>query len=124
MDLKDFFESINKSKKNIISDEKSEKCYIPYVINKSFSYHKDSIFYSNMMNRWSNLDKKMQYDYYLYGLPKGQRYAKWHKDEDSSVEPIMAYYGYSRDRAREVARILSNDQIEAIKQALNTGGKP
>ncbi len=125
MDLNEFFNSINKSKKDIMSgDEKAEKHYIPYVINKSMSYHKDTIFRSNFMNSMSNLDKKMQYHYYLYSLPKGTRYAKWHKEEDSRIELLMAFYGYSKGKAKEVLGILSDSQLEAIKQALYRGGKP
>lgn len=125
MELNDFFNSINKSKKDIVGkDEKAERAYIPYVMNKSLSYHKDAIFHANFMNFMPQLDKKMQYDYYLYGISKGSRYGKWHKDEDGRIEPIMAFYGYSRTRAKEVSKILSDDQIEALQKALNRGGKP
>jgi hypothetical protein len=125
MELNDFFNSINKTKKDIVgTDEKAERVYVPYVINKSLSYHKDAIFHANFMNAMPILDKKMQYHYYLHGISKGSRYGKWHKDEDSRIEPIMAFYGYSRTRAKEVANILSDGQFEALKQALNRGGKP
>jgi hypothetical protein len=124
MDLTDFFNSINKTKKNIVSgDEKAEKFYIPFVVNKSLSYHKDAIFHSNFMNERSYLDKRMQYEYFLHALPKANRYGKWHKDEDGRIEPIMEFYGYSKTRAKEVLKILSDSQIEAIKEALNKGGK-
>ena len=124
MDLGEYLNSINKSKKDIIgSNEQGERGYIPFIINKSLSYHKDAIFHANFMNLKPNLDKKMQYDYYLHSLPKGNRYAKWHKDDKPSIEPIMEFYGYSRSKAMEVAKILSESQLEAIKESLNKGGK-
>jgi len=124
MELTDFFNSINKTKKNIVTDDRSERCYVPYVVNKSLSYHKDAIFHVNLMNSNPGLDKKLQYDYYLYGLPKGQRYGKWHKPENGSIGLIMAFYGYSKAKAHEVAKMLSDDQIKAIEGAMYHGGKP
>ena len=123
MDISDFLNSINKTKEDVIQDERDERSYVPYVINKCLSYHKDCIFYSNLMNQRSHLDKKLQYDYYRGMVKKGNRYGKWHKPEVSHIESIMAYYGYSRVRAEEVAQILSESQIEALKQALERGGK-
>lgn len=123
MDLSDIFNSINKTKKNILENETSEKIYIPYVVNKNLSYHKDTLFHSNFMNLRPHLAKKMQYEYYLNGIPKGNRYAKWHKDEDPRIEPIMAYYGYSKKKAKEISALISEIDLEAIKQALNRGGK-
>lgn len=123
MDLTDFFNSINKTKKNIITDDKSERFYVPYIINKSMSYHKDSIFHSNMMNMNPMLDKKIQYDYYLYSLPKASRYAKWQKPEESDIGAIMTLYGFSRQKAMEVRQLLSKSQMQDIAQATNTGGK-
>lgn len=123
MDLSDFFNSINKTKKNIIEDDRSEKAYVPFVVNKSLSYHKDCIFHVNLMNMNPLLDRKMQYEYLLYALPKASRYGKWHKADGERIEPIMAFYGYSRSKAMEVAAILTDKQLDSIKEALNTGGK-
>lgn len=123
MNLSDFFESINKTKKNIILDEKSEKFYVPYVVNKSMSYHKDALYHSNILNSLPNLDNKMQYDYYLNSLQKGNRYAKWHKDDISQLELVMEFYGYSRAKAQIALEILSEEDLEAIKQGLYRGGK-
>jgi hypothetical protein len=123
MDLSDFFNSINKTKKSVITDERSERLYVPYVVNKSMSYHKDAIFHSNLINGVPGLDRKMQYDYYLYALPKASRYGKWQKPDNSPIESIMAFYGYSRDKAEQVAQILTESQLKAIQEHLNTGGK-
>lgn len=123
MDLSEFFNSINKTKKNVIQDDRDEKSYVPYVMNKSFSYHKDAIFHVNLMNEKACLDRKLQYDYYLMALPKANRYGKWHKPDISPIEPIMEYYGYSRAKAEEVARMLSESQIQTIRDHLNPGGK-
>lgn len=123
MELSDFFNSINKTKKNIMTEETSERHYVPFVMNRSFSYHQDCIFHANMMNRYPGLDKKIQYVYYLETLKKASRYAKWQKPTETRVESVMAYYGYSRQRAMEVLPILTDSHLETIQEHLNTGGK-
>lgn len=124
MDLSDFFNSINKTKINVVTDDRSEKAYVPYVMNKSFSYHKDAVFHSNLMNGNPILDKKMQYDYYLYTLSKASRFGKWQKADDSILEPVMTYYGYSMAKARQVMGLLPESHLEALKRATDQGGKP
>jgi hypothetical protein len=123
MNLSDFFTSINQSKQNLMAqDPSSERVYVPFVINKSFSYFMDSLFQANYMNKFHNLSKKMQYDYYLYGLSKNKRFSKWIKPEESdNLSIIKEYYGYSDKKAREVLPILSENQIKILKNKLNKG---
>jgi hypothetical protein len=123
MNLSDFFTSINQSKQNLMAqDPSSERVYVPFVINKSFSYFMDSLFQANYMNKFHNLPKKMQYDYYLYGLSKNKRFSKWIKPEESdNLSIIKEYYGYSDKKAREVLPILSENQIKILKNKLNKG---
>ena len=70
----DFVNSINDSKKNLMvgteNDELAEKGYNPFLINKAFSYFIDTILYANEINQYSHLDNKLQYEYYLNGIPK------------------------------------------------------
>lgn len=123
MELGEILTSINKTKKNLLTDEKSEKLYIPFVVNKCFSYHLDTLFQANFMNQYNHLDKKMQYDYLIESVTKGNRYCKWIKPEETDLEAIMSHYGYSRSKAMEVRYLLSKDQIKALKEATDTGGK-
>jgi hypothetical protein len=123
MDLSEFFNSINKTKKNIMADDRAEKAYVPFVVNRSLSYHKDAIFHVNMINGWGGLDRRMQYEYLLYALPKGNRYGKWHKEQEDATSLIMAYYGYSKAKALAVLPLLTESDLKSIKESLNTGGK-
>ena len=82
--LSEFLNSINISKENLIQkDLKLEKDYLPFVVNKCFSYFLDTIFYANRMNSLPFLDKKMQYDYLLYSTTKRKRFSKWIKNEEA-----------------------------------------
>ena len=51
MELKDWLNSINQSKKNLIDEDPSiEKDYPPYIINRCFSGHLDAVMFANEMN--------------------------------------------------------------------------
>jgi hypothetical protein len=120
--LSDILNSINQTKENLFtSDPRIEKEYVPFVINKCFSYFPDTIFYANRMNQVSGLDKKMQYDYLLSSISKKKRFSKWIKpEENKDIEVIKEIYGYSDQRAREVLDLVS---IEDLKQFIQKGGQ-
>lgn len=120
--LSDILNSINQTKENLFtSDPRIEKEYVPFVINKCFSYFPDTIFYANRMNQVSSLDKKMQYDYLLSTISKKKRFSKWIKpEENKDIEVIKEVYGYSEQRAREVLDLVS---VEDLKQFIQKGGQ-
>lgn len=126
MELSDFLQSINKTKINLmVGDNSAEKHYVPFVVNKCLSYFADTIFHANMMNYNHIASKKMQYDYYLSSVSKKNRFSKWTKPENTeNIDLIKEYYGYSDKKAKEVAKILSQEQLKIIKDMLNKGGKP
>ena len=120
----DYVNQILYGKKNLIVDEESEKGYAPFLINRSLSYHKDCIAYANEMNSRHHLDKKLQYDFFLNTIRSQKRpFAKWVKSEKSEdIECIKATYGFSDTKAREALRLLSNEQIQQLKEQTDTGG--
>jgi intergrase/recombinase len=123
MNLTEYLNSINYSKKNLMGDTDAEKSYAPYVINRCLSYFPDTLLHANEMNRLNFLDKKVQYDYYLGSIRARKRFSKWlKKEEDDDIELVKNYFGYSDKRAREALRILSKEDISNIKKELNIGG--
>jgi hypothetical protein len=123
MNLTEYLNSINYSKKNLMVDTETEKSYVPYVVNRCLSYFPDTLLHANEMNRLNFLDKKVQYDYYLGSIRSRKRFSKWlKKEEDDDIELVKNYYGYSDKRAREALRILSKDDIANIKKEMNIGG--
>lgn len=111
--LSDFLNSINNTKDNLLKDEKLEKDYLPFVINKCFSYFPDTIFYANRVNQMSHMDKKIQYDYLLHSISKKKRFSKWTKPEkNEEIELVKQVFGYSDSRAREVIDLLPMDKIK------------
>ena len=124
MELKDWLNSINFNKQNLIEEDPSTiKDYAPYIINRCLSGNIDSILFANEMNKYSFLDKDMQYSFYLNTLRKKKRFSPWlRKDKVTDLEIIKQYYGYSNEKASNALKILTPEQINYIKQRLETGG--
>ena len=120
----DYVNSILQNKKNLIVDELTEKDYSPFLVNRTLSYHKDCIMYANEMNRRHLADKKLQYDFLLNTIRSQKRpFAKWVKSEKSDdLECIKQVFGLSDQKAREAKRLLSNEQIQQLKEQTDTGG--
>ena len=123
-ELKDWLNSINFNKQNLIEEDPSTiKDYAPYIINRCLSGNIDSILFANEMNKYSFLDKDMQYSFYLNTLRKKKRFCPWlRKDKVTDLEIIKQYYGYSNEKASNALKILTPEQINFIKQRLETGG--
>ena len=125
VELKDLLNSINCSKTNLIDENPdAKKDYAPFIINRCLSGHLDCILFANEMNKNHFLDKDMQYTFYLNTLRKKKRFSPWlRKDKIEDLETVKQYYGYSNEKAYQVLKILSNEQIDYIKQRLEIGGK-
>jgi hypothetical protein len=124
-ELKDWLNSINQTKKNIIDENPdSERTYNPYIINRCMSGHIDTILCANEMNLNSHLDKKLQYDFYINIIRPKKRYSPWLKKEKfDDLSLVKEYYGYSDEKAKNALKLLSKEQIDYIKLKLNRGGK-
>ena len=74
-------------------------------------------------NKNNILDEDMQYNFYINILRKRKRFSPWiRKDKVTNLDCVKQYYGYSNEKASQVLKILSNEQIDFIKQRLDTGG--
>ena len=123
-ELKDWLNSINFNKNNLIEEDPSTiKDYAPYIVNRCLSGSIDSVLFANEMNKYSFLDKDMQYSFYLNTVRKKKRFSPWlRKDKVTDLEIIKQYYGYSNEKASNALKILTPEQIKFIKQRLETGG--
>ena len=125
MELKDWLNSINQTKKNLIDEDPLlEKEYSPYIINRIYSGHLDAIMFSNEMNQYHFLPKKMQYDFFLNTLRSKKRFSPWlRKGEIKDLDLKKRYYGYSNEKAKQALRILSKEQLNFIRSKFEIGGK-
>ena len=124
IELKDWLNSINQTKKNIMDEDASSvKEYAPYIINRCLSGHIDCLIYANEMNKFSSLDKKLQYDFFINTIRKKKRFSPWLKQEKiKDLEIVKSYYGYSNEKAKQALNILTKTQLDFIKSKLETGG--
>lgn len=123
-ELKDWLNSINQNKKNIMDEDPSSvKDYAPYIINRCLSGHIDCLMYANEMNRYHFLPKKLQYDFFINILRVKKRFSPWlKKDKTEDLDYVKQYYGYSNEKAQQALRILSKEQLNFIKSKLDIGG--
>ena len=124
-ELKDWLNSINLTKKNLIDEDPSlEKEYNPYIVNRIYSGHLDSVMFANEMNKYSFLSKKIQYDFYLNSLRSKKRFSPWlRKDKIKDLDYVKRYYGYSNEKAQQALKILTKEQLNFIRLKFETGGK-
>ena len=125
MKLSEYLNAINYTKESLLDteDESIEKKYTPFVINRCLSYFIDTVLYVNEMNRFPHTDKKMQFDYLLTSIRKNKRYSKWiRRESEENLELVKQFYGYSNSKARDILDILTDDDINWMKQMLDTGG--
>ena len=124
MELKDWLNSINQTKQNMMNEDPSlVKEYAPFIINRCLSSHIDTVLFANEINMNSHLDKDMQYSFFLNTIRKRKRFSPWlRKDKVQDLECVKRYYGYSNEKASQALKILSKEQINFIKQRLEIGG--
>ena len=123
IELKDWLNSINHTKVNLLEENPDAK-YPAYIINRCMSGHLDTVLFANEMNMNHHLPLDMQYSFFLNSVRKRKRFSPWlRKDEIKDLDLVKRYYGYSNEKAKQVLRILTNEQLNFIKSTFETGGK-
>ena len=123
-ELKDWLNSINFTKENLIEDPDMISSYPPYIINRCLSGHLDTVLFANEMNKYSNIDKDMQYTFFLYTLRKRKRFSPWLKKEQiEDLDLVKKHYGYSNEKAKVAVSLLTKTQLETIRNKHDMGGK-
>ena len=125
MELKDWLNSINFNKNNLIEeDPESISSYPAYIVNRCLSGHLDTVLFANEMNIYNSLDKDMQYTFFLYTLRKRKRFSPWLKKEQvDDLDLVKKHYGYSNEKAKVAVNLLTKTQLETIRNQHDMGGK-
>ena len=124
MELKDWLNSLNFNKNNLIEEDSTLiKDYPSFIINRCMSGHLDTVLFANEMNKCHFLEKDMQYLFYLNIVRKRKRFSPWlKKDKIKDLELVKKYYNYSNSKAEQALKILTKDQLEYIRLKFDTGG--
>ena len=120
----DFVKSVTQTKENIWNNEETDKSqYVPYIVNKALSGFPDCLLFANELNQYPEMDKQMQYLYYLNIIRQSKRFSKWlKKTEDDNLELVKAYFKYDNKKAKSALKVLTTEQLEEIKNRMHTGG--
>ena len=124
-ELKDYLNSINFNKKNLMNSDDKEwvKKYPAFIVNKILSGFSDTIMLVNEVNRNHFLDKDMQYQFLLNSIRSKKRFSPiLRANKLKDIEVVKEFYGYSNEKAKSALDILTKDQLKLIKQKLYKGG--
>jgi len=123
VELKDWLNSINMTKENLLNERAEEKEYPAFIINKCMSGQVDTVLFANQMNLDHQLPSKLQYDFYLNSIRKRKRFSPWlRKEKIKDLDAVKSYYGYSNEKAMQALKILNKEQIDHINKRLDVGG--
>ena len=73
-ELKDWLNSVNFTKENLIEEDQVDQ-RLSYIVNRCLSGHLDTVMFANEMNKFPNLDKDLQYHFFLNTLRKKKRFS-------------------------------------------------
>lgn len=123
MELKDWLNSIYFSKKNLLEEIDNPNQYPAFIVNRMLSGNIDTALFASELNERFTMDKDMQYKFLLYAVPKRKRFSNYlKKNKLEDLELVKSYYGYNTEKALDSLRLLSKEQLDYIKEELNTGG--
>jgi len=125
-ELKEYLNAINYNKNKLMDtdDEMWERKYPAFIVNKCLSAFSETLMLVNEMNMRPHLDNKLQFDFLINSIRPRKRFAQWLKaSKIKDVEYVKEYYGYSHAKARSALEILTDSQLDYIKERLNRGGK-
>lgn len=121
----DLINSLSNKSRHILSEEPlAENEYNAFLTNRQLSQYYDTVMHSNLMNMHYDLDKRMQYDFYFYAVPKKNRYSEKWSSPSAKTEDIINIskaYDYSKKRAMEIHDLLSPEQILEINNHFEKG---
>ena len=112
------------TKESYDSEIKDRKDYKKFLINRSLSYQMDLIYIVNEINKFTDIDNKTHYDFLYNIIPKKKRPRKfWAKAKRlENLALVKEFFKYSDSKASTALSVLTERDIEYIKNKLNKGG--
>ncbi len=120
-----FIKSINYRKDDLSNDETLDLDYNAFFINRSLSYHYDTLYHAFLMDKAHDLPKKLQYLYYLNKVGQANRFAKAEPklSKADDLQLVQDYFKINTHKARGVLAILTKEQLKTIKEKSYKGGE-
>jgi hypothetical protein len=119
----DFVNDLTEHKQNLFNEE-TEAQYSPWLIDQALSFNPDCLFWVNEINKYPDIPKKAQHDFYLNILVKRRRYGRWVKRDSFSddLQLVKDIFGYSTQHALAALEILTEDQLAQLRTKKDKGG--
>jgi citrate lyase beta subunit len=97
--------------------------YVPFLTNRAFAMHLDTIMLAEEMNHYHQLLPQFQYDFYYAAVRRGRRFGFPKKvEEHPQLKVVMDYFNYSRTKAEQALELLSESDLCEIRRAMDKGG--
>ena len=97
--------------------------YVPFLVNRAFAMHLDTIMLAEEMNHYHQLIPQIQYEFYFTAVRKGRRFGFPKKvEEHPQLKVVMEYFNYSKIKAEQALEILSESDLCEIRKSLDKGG--
>lgn len=127
MKLSVYLKAINKDKtkmEDLDADvETVKKKYSPFIVNRCLSFFPDTIIQVNNMNANAHLDKDIQYEYLRTSTRSRSRFSPWEKKgKHADLDLVKEYYGYSNAKAYQVLDLLTEEDLDIMRESMYTGG--
>ena len=98
--------------------------YVPFLTNRAFAMHQDTIMLAEEMNQAHHLSPLLQYEFYYYAVRRGKRFGFPPKVQDSpNLQLIQEYFQYSAVKAEQALQLLTEEDIKAIRNKMDKGGR-
>ncbi len=107
------------------TEELFNKEYSPFMINRILSNASNTVLFAEQMDRFTVIDKKLQYDFYLKGIPKARGYQKmWSKKEENSHNSEIIDYVCEKMNVntRRATAILKQIGEEVVRMEMESKG--
>ena len=123
--LFDFVSAISENK-SYMFDENDSSQYAPFMVNRAFMQHMDTVLLASEMNKAPHLSKLMHHDFLYYSIDAKKRYGKWAKssmDDEDLIEFLKIKYSINTNNAVEYLELCDRDELKLeLKKSMNTGG--
>lgn len=124
----EFVKSFTTTKEDLYTSENIfNREYNSFMVNRILSNSPATALFASAMNMYPYIDKKLQHDFYLYGIPKSKSgYSKYIKKEvvdlpQDEIDFISETLNMSTKRAIELHNTVGSETIK--KMIASRGGR-
>ena len=89
--------------------------YNQFLTTRFYSYFRETILIANEANKFQGLEDDLHFAFYDSIIEKRKRFSKWYKGvNDELLNVIAEYYDISLKKAKDVMKILTDEQKAEI----------